>query len=98
MHPSQRIYCSKSEKLKGRRIVVGITGSIAAVEDVKLIRELIRHGADVFPVMSSEGARIVHPNSIQFASGKGPVIEIDGSVPSVDLPGAGGGGGGPLPA
>ena len=33
MHPSQRIYCPKSEKLKGKRIVLGITGSIAAVED-----------------------------------------------------------------
>ena len=52
MHPSQRIYCSKSVKLKGREVVLGITGSIAAVEDVKLIRELIRHGADVVPVMS----------------------------------------------
>jgi hypothetical protein len=28
MHPSQRIYCTKSEELKGRRIVLGITGSI----------------------------------------------------------------------
>jgi len=90
MHPSQRIYCAKSEKLKGRKIVLGITGSIAAVEDVKLIRELIRHGADVVPVMSREGARIVHPNSIQFASGKAPIIEIDGSVPYVDLCGEGG--------
>jgi len=29
MHPSQRIYCAKSEKLKGKRLVLGITGSIA---------------------------------------------------------------------
>ncbi len=45
MHPSQRIYCTKSEKLKGKRIILGITGSIAAVEDVKLIREPIGHVA-----------------------------------------------------
>jgi len=90
MHPSQRIYCTKSEKLKGKKIVLGITGSIAAVEDVKLIRELIRHGADVVPVMSRESTRIVHPNSIHFASGKVPIIEIDGSVPYVDLCGEGG--------
>jgi len=31
MHPSQRILCTKSEKMKGKRIVIGITGSIAAV-------------------------------------------------------------------
>jgi phosphopantothenoylcysteine synthetase/decarboxylase len=37
---------------------------------VKLIRDLIRYGADVVPVMSRESTRVVHPNSIQFASGK----------------------------
>jgi phosphopantothenoylcysteine decarboxylase/phosphopantothenate--cysteine ligase len=70
MHSSHRIHCTKSETLKGKRIVLGITGSIAAAEDVKLIRELIRHRADVVPVMSRESTRIVHPNSIYFASGK----------------------------
>jgi hypothetical protein len=33
VHPSQRIYCTKSEKLEGKKIVLGIIGSIAAVED-----------------------------------------------------------------
>ncbi len=90
MHPSQRILCSKSEKLKGKNIVLGITGSIAAVEDVKLIRELIRHGAEVFPVMSREAMGIVHPNSVQFASGREPVTHLDGSVPYIEMCGEGG--------
>ncbi|MFQ5909351.1 MAG: bifunctional phosphopantothenoylcysteine decarboxylase/phosphopantothenate--cysteine ligase CoaBC [Thermoplasmata archaeon] len=89
MHPSEAIKGVSSDKLEGRTIVIGIAGSIAAIESVKLIRELIRNGADVVPVMSMEAERIVHPNSIEFASGKKPIVELDGGVPYVDLCGAG---------
>ncbi len=85
MHPSQRIYCQKSEKLRNRTVVLGITGSIAATECVKLARELIRHGANVVPVMSEWGQKIINPISMEFASGHKPITEIDGSVPYVDL-------------
>ncbi|MFQ6061169.1 MAG: bifunctional phosphopantothenoylcysteine decarboxylase/phosphopantothenate--cysteine ligase CoaBC [Thermoplasmata archaeon] len=90
MHPSQAIYCEKSEKLKGKTIVLGVTGSIAAVECVKLIRELIRHGAEVIPGMSEWGRRIIHPYSLEFASGRKPITEMDGSVQYVDLCGENG--------
>ncbi|UCD92619.1 MAG: bifunctional phosphopantothenoylcysteine decarboxylase/phosphopantothenate--cysteine ligase CoaBC, partial [Methanobacteriota archaeon] len=79
-----------SERLKDRTIVLGVTGSVAAVECLKLIRELIRHGAKVIPVMSDWGQKIIHPNSLEFASGIKPITEIDGSVQYVDLCGEGG--------
>ena len=41
------ITCSVSETLSGKTIVVGVTGSIAAVRVVDLIRDLIRRGAEV---------------------------------------------------
>ncbi|MFQ6107413.1 MAG: bifunctional phosphopantothenoylcysteine decarboxylase/phosphopantothenate--cysteine ligase CoaBC [Thermoplasmata archaeon] len=88
MHPSEAIKSIKGHKLDNMTIVMGITGSIAAVESVKLIRELIRHGAEVIPVMSKEAQRIVHPNAIEFASGKKPIVDLDGSVQYVDLCGA----------
>src|SRR5687767_3830525 len=87
MHPSQRIRSAKSVKLKGKQIVLGITGSIAAVETVKLARELIRHGADVVPVLSKDATEIVHPNALHFATGREPITRIDGSVPYIELVG-----------
>ncbi len=36
MHPAKRIHAAKSQKLKGKTIVLAVTGSIAAVETVKL--------------------------------------------------------------
>ena len=85
MHPSRDIYCSKSEKLRDKKIVVGITGSIAAVETVKLIRELIRNGAEVFPLMTENAQKIIHPYSLQFASGKKTITEITGDVEHVSF-------------
>ncbi len=85
MHPADQIRCASSEKLKGRRIVLGVTGSIAAVESVKLCRELIRHGAAVHIVVSADATRIVHPYALEFASGNRVITEIDGGVQHVAL-------------
>ncbi len=90
MHPSEAIRGALSDKLSGKTVVLGVAGSIAAVETVKLARELIRHGADVIPVMTRAATDIVHPNALQFATGHNPITLIDGSVPYVDLCGEGG--------
>ena len=85
MHPTKEIYCTKSDKLKGRKIVLCTTGSIAVVETVKLIRELIRNGADVFVVMSKSAQKIIHPYALQFASGNDVITEITGAVEHVQF-------------
>ena len=83
MHPARELCGTKSRKLAGKRIVLCVTGSIAAVETVKLARELIRHGAAVFPVMTEAAQKIIHPYSLEFATGNAPVTEIDGKVQHV---------------
>jgi len=85
MHPINEIRGSRSKTLAGKRIVLGITGSIAAVECVKLARELARHGAEVIPVMSRAAMKIVHPDAIHFATGHEPIVELDGSAKHVEL-------------
>jgi phosphopantothenoylcysteine decarboxylase/phosphopantothenate--cysteine ligase len=85
MHPADHLRGTKSDKLKGRRIVLGVTGSIAAVESVRLCRELIRHGAEVHVVMSAEAQKIIHPYALEFASGLPVTTEIDGRVQHVAL-------------
>ncbi|MFW6040991.1 MAG: bifunctional phosphopantothenoylcysteine decarboxylase/phosphopantothenate--cysteine ligase CoaBC [Thermoplasmatota archaeon] len=85
MHPSEHLRGSKGEDLKGKKIVLGVTGSIAAVECVKLIRELVREGAEVHCVMTEWATKIVHPYSLEFASGNRPVTELTGQVEHVSL-------------
>jgi phosphopantothenoylcysteine decarboxylase/phosphopantothenate--cysteine ligase len=85
MHPADHLRGSKGNKLRGRRVVLGVTGSIAAVDSVKLCRELIRHGAEVHVVMSKDAQKIVHPHALEFASGLPVTTDIDGRVQHVAL-------------
>lgn len=85
MHPSEAIKASEGEELLGKTVVLAVCGSIAAVEAVKLARELIRHGADLHAVMSEAAQWIVHPNALEFATGRKPITSLDGSVQHVDL-------------
>ncbi len=85
MHPSEEIYCEKSTKLRGKTIIMGITGSIAAVECFGTIRELIRHGAEVFTVMTAEAQKIVTPDALEFASGHRPVTELTGRTEHITM-------------
>lgn len=89
MHPSRAIRGRRSKLLAGRRIVVGISGSIAAVEMPRVIRELIRHGAEVQAVMSTDATRIVTAEAIGFATGSPPVVQLTGGVEHVALLGPG---------
>ena len=83
MHPVDDIRGTLSRRLEGRTVVLGITGSIAAVECVHLARELARHGARVVAAMTQAAARIVHPDAIQFATGSPPVLQLTGDVEHV---------------
>jgi len=85
MHPVEAIRGERSDLLRGRKIVLGITGSIAAVQCFDLARDLIRHGAEVETVMSRDAARIITPSAMEFATGKPPITEVGGGVEHVDL-------------
>ena len=85
MHPSDEIRETKSNKLSKKRIVLAVTGSIAAVETVKLSRELIRHGAEVFPVMTPSATKIIHPDALWFATGNKPIVELTGATEHVSF-------------
>jgi phosphopantothenoylcysteine decarboxylase / phosphopantothenate---cysteine ligase len=89
VHPSRVIRSRTTRLLEGRRILVGVSGSIAAVEVPKIIRELIRHGADVRAVMSPEATRIVTPEALEFATGHPPVVQLTGNVEHVTYLGPG---------
>ncbi len=89
VHPSHVIRGRTTQLLRGKHIVVGVSGSIAAVEVPKVVRELLRHGAEVRTVMSPEATRIIGPEALEFASGHPPVVQLTGNVEHVTLLGPG---------
>lgn len=59
--------------LKGKKIVLGITGSIAAYKSCLIIRALIKHGAEVQVVITSSGKEFITPITLSALTHK-PVI------------------------
>ncbi len=76
--------------LEKRTIVLGITGSIAAVECIRLAHALRRRGADVQGVMSDAATRIVHPDAITYATNTPAITRISGLIEHVSFCGEGG--------
>lgn len=73
----------KTGTLAGKRIVLAITGSIAAVETVKLAHALRRCGAEVQGVMSAAACGILNPDAIAYATGIPVITRITGLVEHV---------------
>jgi phosphopantothenoylcysteine decarboxylase/phosphopantothenate--cysteine ligase len=55
---------------KGRKILLGVTGGIAAYKSPDLVRRLIERGAEVQVVMTQGATQFVTPLSLQAVSGR----------------------------
>lgn len=56
-------------ELKGRKLVLGVTGGVAAYKAAELVRLLGKAGAEVHVVLTDGGARFVTPVTFQALSG-----------------------------
>lgn len=86
-HPSFDILGTEGLSLKGRHIVLGITGSVAAVRAPDIARKLMRQGARVHPVMTKAACELISPDLMEWATGYKPVIHLTGAIEHVDLVG-----------
>lgn len=62
--------------LKGKHIILGITGGIAAYKSVSLLRLLIKAGAEVQVVITPAGKEFITPVTLSALSGKPVVSEF----------------------
>lgn len=62
--------------LAGRRLVLGVCGSIAAYKAVGLLRRLVKEGAEVSVVMTEAAARFVTPLTFETLSGRPVVTDL----------------------
>src|SRR5262245_18488002 len=60
-------------KLRGKRIVLGVTGGIAAYKAAELLRLFENEGADVWVVMTRSATRFITPLTLRVLSGH-PVL------------------------
>ena len=62
--------------VKGKHIVLGITGGIAAYKSVTLLRLLVKNGAEVQVVITPSGKEFITPVTLSALSGKPVVSEF----------------------
>jgi phosphopantothenoylcysteine decarboxylase/phosphopantothenate--cysteine ligase len=86
-HPSKEITGTYGMELAKKRVAICITGSVAAVQAPEIARLLMRHGAEVFPVMSPAAQKIIHPDLFSWATGNAVITELTGKVEHIALAG-----------
>ncbi len=85
-HPSKGIIGSDGNELVGKKIVLCITGSVAAYRAIDVARLLMRHGADVHAVMSqSTASTLLHADMMEWATGNPVVTKLTGKLEHVAL-------------
>lgn len=85
-HPSKEITGTDGSELAGKKIVLCITGSVAAYRAIDLARLMMRHGADVNAVMSeSTAATLLHPDMMKWATGNNVVTKLTGNLEHIML-------------
>ncbi len=87
VHPSKDIVGTEGSEFQGKRIILCITGSVAAVQCPEIARTLMRHGAEVFAVMSPMAQKIIHPYLMEWATGNDVTTELTGKIEHVALVG-----------
>ena len=85
-HPSKDIIGSEGSELKDKKIVLCITGSVAAYRGIDLARLLMRHGADVHAVMTeSTESALLNPEMMKWATGNDVVTKLTGDLEHIML-------------
>jgi phosphopantothenoylcysteine decarboxylase/phosphopantothenate--cysteine ligase len=62
--------------LAGRRVVLGVTGGVAAYKAAYLARRLIERGAVVRTVMTESAAQFLGPHTLAAITGERPVVDL----------------------
>ena len=75
-----------SFSLQGKKIVLGVSGGIAAYKAVELLRLMVREKAEVFVVMSANAGKFITPLTFESLSGNPVYNEVFGEQSSASMP------------
>ena len=63
-------------RLDGKKLILGVTGSIAAYKAAELVRLLVRAGAEVQPMMTADATRFIAPLTLGTLAKRKVLIEV----------------------
>ena len=74
----------RGDSLEGSQILLGVSGGIAAVDTVRLARELRRHGANVSVMMTHSAQKIISPLAVEWATQKNVITDWESDLSALD--------------
>ena len=84
-HPSLDIVSSDGTEFAGKKIVLCISGSVAAYKAIELARLLMRHGADVICVASKAATNLIKPSYFKWATGNEVITQLTGDLEHIKV-------------
>jgi phosphopantothenoylcysteine decarboxylase/phosphopantothenate--cysteine ligase len=84
-HPSKDIIGKSARTLLEHSIILGVTASVSLYRSLDLARELMRRGAEVYPVVSRSAAKLISPMMWEWATGNKAYVEFGGEIGHVEL-------------
>lgn len=84
-HPSLDIVSSHGTELVNKKIVLCVSGSVAAYKAIELARLLMRHGADVTCVASDAVTKLIQPDYFKWATGNEVITKLTGDLEHIRL-------------
>ncbi|MBO53510.1 MAG: hypothetical protein CMA76_00825 [Euryarchaeota archaeon] len=70
----------QGDSLGGRNVLLVVSGGIAAVESVKLSREIRRHGANLSIIMTKDANKVITPLALSWAAASPIITEWDSEM------------------
>jgi len=84
-HPSLDIVSSDGTELAGKKIVLCVSGSVAAYKSIELARLFMRHGADVTCVASKAATDLIKPSYFKWATGNEVITKLTGDLEHIKI-------------
>ena len=84
-HPSLDIVGSDGTELAGKKIVLCVSGSVAAYKAIELARLFMRHGADVTSVASKAATDLIRPSYFKWATGNEVITKLTGDLEHIKI-------------
>lgn len=84
-HPSLDIVSSDGTELSGKKIILCITGSVAAYKSIELARLLMRHGANITCVASRAATGLIKPSYFKWATGNEVITKLTGDLEHIKV-------------
>ena len=74
----------RGNSLAEKKILLGVSGGIAAVDTVRLARELRRHGASVSVMMTHSAQKIITPLAVEWATQSEVITQWESDLSALD--------------